>query len=445
VVTLGGANIPCPRCGGIFAVASIGGPIACIFCAHRFELSAERLAELARYQSAVKRALAQADVHQRQATAVTQWAARSTDPKDWIVPLLLLVLFVPPMVLAPVLASGNQTGVVMVLIIGLSVVYLALLVGYAAWRSSTRSQARSANAATKRVACPSCGAPNDLHVGQTHETCRYCGAALLPSRTAMIRVADHAHELERLAEIRRFRAERVQRLQPGAGALPYLGHAQIALAVFLPLTLLTPLIAMLQGRLALALASWPVALLNVSAFVFALGWRHRRIQQWKAIGGDLAHQLGGRRAESGNAEVIRWLNAYWGAPYEHRFLGRGPYHLAVIAEVCAYPALLHVDVVSDTKYFRPHCHLVIAAGVPEQVLRTGAGANNSARVCLDWLSAAGFHVTMRGTGLLASAGPSTLQRFKRYPELCHVLATVVTTLAGLAHALDAPPLNPLPD
>jgi hypothetical protein len=117
----------------------------------------------------------------------------------------------------------------------------------------------------------------------------------------------------------------------------------------------------------------------------------------------------------------------------------------VIAEVCAYPALLHVDVVSDTKYFRPHCHLVIAAGVPEQVLRTGAGANNSARVCLDWLSAAGFHVTMRGTGLLASAGPSTLQRFKRYPELCHVLATVVTTLAGLAHALDAPPLNPLPD
>jgi hypothetical protein len=444
-------GIPCPRCGGIFPVTDLAREVHCPYCAHRFALSREAIAELDRYQRAVHSALGHADSEHEKAAA---WnASAEAMSNSWVglaaFGVLLALLVIGAFALQAALMAGVLSqDVIPVLSTVMVIGVFVITIGLSTWLTiRARRPAQTASAGAARVACPSCGAPNQLDAGRKLETCRFCRAALVPSRTVMVQAMDAAHAARRAAEIQRYRAERKGMVaamsRSFAGATPY-----IVLGSFLPITGGSALVMtgqLLAGDrpppLAAIAAIGGLASLNVALIALVYTWRSNRKQRVEAALTALARQFGGTLLP-GLPGVALWLDAYWAAPYDHKHVCSGPYHAAARLDAGGYAALIDVDPVSSMpNYYPPRVHLILAAAVPEHAPPAASAAVHASRA---WLEQAGFTLEIQPSGLLARAQGTTLTRLRKNPESLHVLSTVLTTLVGLARGLGAEPVAPSP-
>jgi hypothetical protein len=441
--------VPCPRCGGVFALAALANEVRCPFCAHGFALGPERLQELARYQARVQALLGSANV-EYQAAANWDWFEQTGRRGG---PLTALAIVGAVSVIT--MAFGwfvTRSGVVpeeygplaivgFVVVAGFGITLAAVLIG------GTLQEAQRARPGVKRVACPSCGAPNELHAGQSLETCRFCRAALVPAGAAIAGAVSHVEAAVRAAQLARFRAER-----RGSAALNnassdrYLHY--VLVGSLLPMTLGGAIFTLVQlvrepasADLGAVVALHGLAALNFAPMV-AFYARERAIRRrWAAVLGDLAAQFRGRMLEGGVRGLVEWLNAYWAAPYELSHLRSSLLQTSVGLDACGYPALVDVDPARAIKTRKPRVHVVVAAAVPEAVAARQAPLPPAAEAGCSWLAAAGFEVRLTRSGLLAIARPATVERLRRAPESAHMLSTVITTLAGVARAIRAAPVG----
>jgi hypothetical protein len=443
-------SIPCPRCGGIFPVAEVRAGIDCPYCTHRFALTPAALLELERYQISVHAALGQANVQHQHSAA---WGTTAQTMKTAWISLAVFGVLVTLLILATfVLQWGLMNGVVSqeiipIFSIGSLVGVMGTTVAVSLWLGMRAKQsAGRASAGSSRVACPSCGAPNELGPGQTLETCRYCRAALVPSQTVMLHGMNVARAALRSAEINRYRAERtgmaaiMGRATVKAGPyiiigsfVPVTGGATLAMAAQLVIgneKVPLPAVATM-----LALTS-----LNIGLIAAVYIWRKWNQQRFATAVADLARQFRGQLLP-GLPDKVAWLNAYWASPYELHHLSSGPCHTAARIDAGGYAALIDVDPIPPVQQYKPRVHILIAAAVPELATRTSSPAVRAAR---QWLDQAGFTLVVESSGLFARAQENTLKRLRKSPESLHVLSTVITTLSGLARGLDAEPVEALP-
>jgi hypothetical protein len=232
----------------------------------------------------------------------------------------------------------------------------------------------------------------------------------------------------------------------GAGAiLPYLVLGPFLLMTGIPALIAIGEVVMGEGNLRAAFALTVLAALNAGLLVAIHAWRKSWRQRWRRVVDDLARQFRGRTADEPLAAVVHWLDAYWASPYELVRLHSGSYHAAAMVDACGYPALIDIDPVSRSAPAYPaRIQMVIAATVAVEVVERRAPLSAAAQASLHWLEAAGFAIATESSGVIASASERTLAHLRRQPEAAHELSTVITTLAGLAHALGAPPATPIP-
>lgn len=407
--------------------------------------------ELERHQADVHAALGQANHDLRQAAV---WSASADSMRSsWVVLPVFGVLVVALVIgsfglqaaAAAELVDRNVIPVLSsVMVFGVMIVTIAVS-GFVAVRA--RRPPKTASAGATRVACPSCGAPNLLAAGQGLETCRFCRAALMPSQTVMQRAVDVARAQRRAAEVQRHRAERRGMVaamgRTGANATPY-----IVLGSFLPMTIGSTVV--MAGQLLFGDRPPPlagiavlggIASLNVSLIALVYAWRSHRRQRIASALADLTRQLGGDPLP-GLPGVALWLDAYWAAPYELRYLAAGPYHAAARLTPGGFAALVDVDPVSSmARHYPPRVHLLVAASMPDDAATRSSPEVGASR---QWLERAGFAVTIAPTGVLARAEGRTLAHLRKNPEALHVLAAVLTTLVGLTRALGGEPVGPAP-
>jgi hypothetical protein len=444
-------GIPCPRCGGIFPLTTIGVGIECPYCAHRFSLGADAVAELERYQAEVHAALGQAEVEQRE---IARWQRRTASTgSPWFG-----LLWIAAVIIVPTLGSfalkiaaeqveiqdwvGRSLSLALVFAPLALLTGASLVLGVQAKRSLDR-----ASVGASRVACPSCGAPNDLGAGQALASCRYCQAALVPSRTVMMQAIGAARAAQRSAEIARYRTERsaaqlnLRRSAPSA--TPY-----IALGAPLPIILTATIVFGVSAVRGDPDAPLPVVGgmltllgLNLCAMVGVYAWRSFRRARFTQAIAALARQFGGRILP-GMPDVVAWLNAHWAAPYDVQYMSSGPHHVAAAIDAAGYAVLVDVDThAADPERCPPRAHIVLAALIPASNQRPRSA---TAQASEDWLSRAGFSVTVEASGLFARAAGKTVLGLGKNPESIHMLSTVITTLAGLARELNGVPVEPLP-
>jgi len=337
----------------------------------------------------------------------------------------------------------------------LSIGFLVLVMGgtvaTSLWLSGRKRKARMASAGVTPVACPSCGAPNELHAGQTLETCRFCRAALVPSGTIMQRALSRVDEAAGAAELARFRAER-----RGMSALMSRGAHRytpyIIVGSFLPMTLGAAVIAAAQvvfdpesANLRAVAALFVLGSLNAGILVLIYARRSAIQARWQKVADDLAYQFGGRRVTTGLAGVVDWLNAFWAAPYEVNFLSTSAYQVSLVLDACGYAVLVDIEPSgAHAQHYPARLHVLLAAAVPDAAVTRPSALPHAAQAAHAWLGAAGFDVRLTRAGLLAIARPATLATLRRAPERAHLLSTVVTTLAGLARGAGAAPVSPMP-
>jgi hypothetical protein len=431
-------------------VHELSSALDCPYCAHRFGLSPQALFELERYQASVHAALGQADVEHRHAAAWHTSAGQMSS--GWIGMAVWIVMIALMVVGAFVIQFGLVQGVlpsdlVPALMVTMVFGSLGVTIGVSVWVAArARRSAQRASAGTAQVACPSCGAPNELGAGQTLQTCRYCRAALVPSHTLMTRGVDAARAALRAAELARYRAERLG-MQASMSRSAANATAYIVLGSFVPITAgstmaMTVAAALGDETVPLAGIGLMVALasLNVGLIAAVYAWRSRRKQRFTAALADLAHQFRGR-ALAGLGGVVAWLNAYWASAYELHYLTAGPCHVAASIDAGGYCALIDIDPVTTHAHYKPRVHILLAGLVPDAGARV---ASDAVHACRSWLEQAGFSLSVTPSGLLARAQGKTLTRLRKSPEAVHVLSTVITTLVGLAHALGAEPVAAMP-
>jgi hypothetical protein len=435
----------------VFPVGDVRSPIRCPFCANHFGLSLEQLAELAGYQASVQAAFSHAG---REHQLRVQWEQRAERESSPLWPLVgFLVGLGALLVVILALRQGVSAGLLPegLAAAGTGVVFLGFMAGLLAligWPIVTGRRLGVRPALhTTRVACPSCGAPNELHPGQTLEVCRYCRSALVPSRTIMQHVADAARITARAAEIARYRSERSAMLVKMRGMHAAGGYAVGAgvLSGFFTVITVSSAIRVGYGNpdiplLAIAATAAPALIcLGIAGLMFDR--QRRRKDSYLSAMADLARQFGGEPIRD-LAGVIAWLNAYWAAPYEIVDLGTGPSHVAAALAPGGYAAL--VDVVPWVPHgYRPRVLVLIAADVPEAALRGHAVSPDAAQASWQWLSQAGFAVTVGRSGVIARARGPAHDFLANSPESLHLLATVLTTLIGYARGIGAEPVAPL--
>jgi predicted lipid-binding transport protein (Tim44 family) len=432
--------LPCPHCGGIFPVDGLADELRCPYCMGTFALDSVARARLAGYQQQVQAALADAGEHLGHVRAWQQAADPSRVRKLNILVLggFAALLMVGALAAALLLLLDLEQMIGwLTIVIPLGFVAIVLVVVVISSRAPQKAQA---SAGSHTVACPSCGAPNRMRVGDALERCRFCRGALVASKEVVEAGIDAADAVRHAAMFDRHRLER----QGTAQAMRHNAtHHYLALIVFgslaLPLGIGTLAMTneMLFGSEPLSLAGL-FAMWGMLCAVLTAGmvvWQLHRLRKarYERVLDDLAVQIGGQRTAS-VFPVVEWLNHYWATEYDLAWLRAGAYHGAAFGHVHGLPCLIHLDLHSADSHHKPHAILVVASWLSASRDRL-ATMDPNARACIDWLERAGFGVRIDEGGVLASANDSTLKIIRREPTLAHMLITVLTTLSGLSRIL----------
>lgn len=442
-----GVGVQCTACGGTFPLQTLAATaVWCPYCGVRQELAQPAHDEARRYREDVFGAMRAADADRKQAERLAQWSDKSSPAQ-----FLMLVLILVPITLAWVAGpAGISAETVMAVAIAAGAALLVVAVVAFVQHQRARGGPPSAlqaqpSAATraKKVACPHCGAPNQLLVGQAVHTCAFCRGALMPSRTAMVQALDALRLERRTAALVRHRAERLRTAKDRRAESPKL---LLWIPVGLAPLLLLPIavIAKLDG----ASRIFGGAVIVVCIAACALGWARlrarRRLQVFHEALSDLAAQFHGC-ASTQLDDLVRWLDDHWAGTYELRRLWAGPRFGTVTVDAWGFAALVVMNPAKGgplSDHHPRYADILLAAWVPG--VSEGHPApplDPRATGTLEWLRRSGFDVRRTEAGLIASAHPAVIDHLEREPGRVHHLATIIGHLVRLAHEIGAQPVS----
>ncbi len=436
-------TIECARCNAAFSVEAVAAEVLCPFCGHTQPVAEH--AELAAYQADIGRRVAAANQQHELAAAIEAWnASRSSDPRRNLAMVYGLMLGAP-FALAMLLIGLDAVGLLPRtrgpgIALALGATSFLGLGAYFVWYFTGRARrtARTAELAPVRVACPTCGAPGALTPGDDVDTCGYCNAALIPSRTVIRQGLDAARVAHRQAAIARRRAQRIS-----VARATNLGGWN----VFMPVVMFGSVIAML-GASAVGFSIqmltgdepyspaifllWAMTLAVAGGVAQYVSRRRARKRALAAALADIARQLGGTAFATAN-ERVQWLNAFWAGDYEQQHLIQTYVAGSAGVDVGGYRALVDVDL-HDSRP-PPRLHLLLAAWIPEY----SEGKQPTKRLKDPGLKDLGFLVYRTQGGLEARAQPPLLDACRKDPGAVHVVVTALSQLAALAqrHGFDS--------
>ncbi len=454
-------GIRCDNCGGRFPLATLSPGSRCAYCGAPLRLEGPAVQAARQYRDDFFGEMRRADHEHAQASRWETWHGQGARPLAWI-GLVALVAAAPVLqIVAGMVAHvAPLPPEVAELLQGLSatcgaVVMFGAAGAYLFWlnRRSRVGPARVATApgAPSRVACPHCGAPSELGLGQHVQTCSHCAGALIPGQTVMSAGLDAARLAHRAARLQRFSAERrgmlgihrttagYRHLMPLAYAIPFVPMVLSALVV--------PLSAARGSGLAMVCVSAGVLLILGVGAVGGVRWlsggRRKRLALQGALR-DLARQFGGGASDQ-LEDLVRWLDASWAGPYEARYVGGGPGLAMAFASAWGYPVAVVLNLEDGGRYAQcpPYVRVLLAAWVPSA---SDGGPppppGPEALQTIEWLRAEGFLVSCEEGGILAMAQDPLIHRLREHPGGARQLATVVGHLARLAYEVGARPVAP---
>jgi hypothetical protein len=455
----------CSACGCPLALAQLSPSVRCPSCGHIQDVSGERRAELALYESNVGRALDRAANEQGQADAWKALSGASIRPVllQVIICLAVLSVVIVARVGTSVLVANDPSlawvaepavNVATALLIAGGIVAVAVLT----YRQGPRAAATLAprpNVAT----CPRCGAGNAIALGRALDRCAQCGAALLPSPTIMAQGVATADALSRRAALERFRAERTGMLRvfgmSAALVIPY-----IAVGPFVGMMLVATLGATLEAITGTRIfSSGPppatgdgqpnLVVLWLMVAVFAaipLGvYARRRILRARAArvvasaSAPFAH-----RPIRDVAEMVEWLNANWAGPTPYTEISAGPSFEGAAIVVEHFPGAIALNPLrfaasrGGSPGYPGYVTVHLAAWVP--------AVHSSAP--FDWriieghqraLGALGFELAVDTGGVRAYGHEAIARRLLKAPDGSDALRRVASILLDTARALRAAP------
>jgi hypothetical protein len=416
-------------------VAAVVSPLHCPYCAHAFAVDAATIGNLGAYQHQVQSALGRADEHLVHADAWRRVADPVATRRQLIVTFVVIGGFF--VLLGAVFWVTSWLGLSFEpALMGLFPVVMFVLMGLV-FALQPRAQAGKAAADDHTVACPSCGAPSVMGVGQAAVRCRHCGGALVASKEVVAAGIGAVQAVHWSAKLARHREERRGMVRMSSWSVshlaPFLAVGSFGLMILL--TAVGQTVAVLAGFSSLELAPLLTLWTMASAFVAVLGamWHVRRTRrrQFEEVLSDLAVQIGGRRTAR-LEDVVSWLDEHWPADYALAWLRPGPHHGAVLGTLYGMPCMLQLDPHGDGSHQKAHANLVIAAWAPDAPGLKQARRDPNLAASFTWLRDTGFEVRLEACGVMATATAGTVERIRKHPTLAHLLVTVLTTLAGVA-------------
>ncbi len=441
-------NITCENCNASFTVKGLSETVTCTYCGHAQHLDPALLEELRSYSDGVQERVREADRERDHAAA---WQ-KTTDQMAG-----------RRMIWTYVLAFGLMGGLPMLCVIGGLVlltngilpqekqhyINIAAMISsgagmilYFTWYFTIGRRKKQTTVAGATLTCPSCGAPNDLQAGQTLETCRHCGAAILPTRDAQAQVLDRAR-----AEARRARLERYSAERRGMAAIYSRSMTGTTLIYFIGGSFLLPLgggtlffsIGMLTGSEEYSPAiflMWAMTLglvAGVAGFVLWQRSRRSRLRRGLQV---LCSVFRGRLL-GGLQGTVQWLDEHWAGPYDMHDLTRSAYNDSASLDVQGYPVLVDLDPVPAAKQMRPRGLVLLACDLPGSgdAMETTLTLSPESRNLLEQIKRAGFNVETSEGGLLARADGLMLKRIVSDEQALAGWAQVMPLLARLARAM----------
>jgi hypothetical protein len=451
-------TIRCPHCNGAVAVDALRLDALCPYCGTQLDLPGELRARLRLYQGALE------DAGQK-VEAERDAAERVRRARIFVTPLGLLfagaLLAGPPLlgigVLfallgADLLTPGRFDTLSAVVGAAGSLLGVGLLL---AWFLVRRRRERPGLApSSSAVACPSCGGLGTLAAGQLTGTCRYCGAALLPSCALMQRAVADAE-----AQVYRARLERYREEHRTAARTADMAGRELSLVRDLRrVVYASPLLAAgftwyvadrEPNLWPLVAAAWSAVLAAGCVALLVLLVRRDRVRRVEAALVGLARQFHGASLPPGRPGQLGWLDALWAGPWPADDLTTGRRHRSVALRVGGFNVLLELQPEAPLQFpltvHKPRLLLVLAGELPEEGGAGGGRLPPSPEVerCRQWLLAAGFTLEVRSCGLVARAAKAQVKLVRRRPELLLGLAPVLVRLGQLAAAAQARPLEPI--
>jgi hypothetical protein len=267
------------------------------------------------------------------------------------------------------------------------------------------------------VACPECGAPASLDVGDAVAVCEFCGGQLVATAIAVEHGIDGATQARREAALQRFRKEREVMLH--INRTPAVMKTLVPLmAVFAVGGIVYAAFQESPGDGIIALGCGTVLVAVGATFVARATLRERaRLQAYR----DLAQQLNTRLGH-GVESLVAWLNRYWPASYPPQHLYT---HAHLIDANTGYPTLVALK--------EGRAEAFLAADMHD------ARANEESNREKEWVRKLGFVIKKTEAGVWLEATPQLLQRLSRDVEAHRLFAPALTHAARMLRAMAPPP------
>lgn len=441
-VSITGRSIACSRCGASIQLSSSALIAPCSSCGHNEPVPQEVVDELLGYEGKYAASLDDANTSLKNAQYMEDVAGQarsSVNPQKLIVGLFVFITVLGGG--AQLLLMSGSPGAAPLVCLFPVVVFIAVAVVLFLVFRQKRLRAAQVSAGSVPVACPTCGAPNQLVAGAAGSACDYCGSRLVPSTTVIRGVLDAGVVAQRQAGLRVLRAERSMTLVlRKATANPYRFVLAFMLMPFIGVPIAFALSGDGTGPL-IGLAGIAILLVLFAVPYFLL--RHQRRQAWKEPLQNLALQFGGRHSAE-LVDQVKWLNAYWSDTYRDAWIfGAGTRFGIVTADVGGYPLLLDtnpegsIDRARNLVAYPPRLNILVAAYIPLEA-QSLKRLSPEARTHFDALSHAGFVLTLSTSGILAEANSDVIAGCDHKPGGLRSLAKTFQSLTGLAGHLGKP-------
>jgi hypothetical protein len=445
-------SISCDGCGATFGVLPKQGRARCPHCQREHRISSSTLGQLEQYQSA-----AQVELAQVEAALDRVEAGRVFRQRNWLgsgkslvvgfgiyqAATMAVVLLLSKLAILDAKAAGAVLAVSLVLVPIVAVKYVLPRLHARSNRAFAPLSTAAPLLPRLRVACPTCGAVNEMPAGAASHRCQYCQTAIVASQVVMqhgMDAAVSAHRQARLEDLREARrvAAALPEASTGGGGVLFLFGAVLtitglgkAAATVVAVQNDQPIneVSDFYGPLAAALLA---ASAMLASFLFQV---RRRARYWSALD-KLVAPYGGVPFQT-RAALVDWLNLHWSAPYELDRVPFGRYFIGAHGTVARFPFFLQANLWPPDSA-APSLHLLLAAqfSPPGTVASQAKLAGQRA---IERCQAYGFEVRFSEAGFLAVARADKLEALRRSGRELEGLDPAIAALAEAALAVGAAP------
>ncbi len=440
----------CASCGSAFQLADIERVVQCPFCGHVQDVDPDLIARLDEYEEEVRDQRLAAAIERRQAQRYDVWYGRMRRGSPRTVAAMTLGFMLLPTGVGFALwglvslmgeeAVGHLMPYVPIPLMGLVFLFLA---GWIGWMYSGPRRRRSvAGLESVAMACPGCGAVNEIEPGEKTTTCSFCHASLVPSEPVMGASLAEAQREKLAARLERYRTER----EGIAKSYSYSIHGFAHWTVLGPFMLMT-----CGGSLAFSVEMalgrepfhpgifllWAMAFGCVATGVGISLYQRSTRRRWHAAMAAVARGLDGE-VRTGMDGLVGWLDRHWAGPYDLRFLFAGKYAHGAAVTVEGFSGLLWVEPTPVSDQHPARVHVFVSAWIPGTADESDAPIPDAARTLLEDLRRE-FDVQLQQGGLFVALDEFEVKALRRDPASAADLTPLFPRLAALARALGASP------